>query len=68
MQNTGGRFSVGPVLVLEIIEFVEGIDLLFFGSSVELLELFNLGARLFVELLELEDVVSDGMGVHVGRH
>jgi hypothetical protein len=61
MQNTGGRFSVGPVLVLEIIEFVEGIDLLFVGFGEELLELFVL-------LLELEDVVSDGTGVHVGRH
>jgi hypothetical protein len=32
----------------------------------KLLELLDLGARLFVELLELEDVTGDGSRVHAG--
>ncbi len=117
---TGFRQAVG--LVLEIGECTESINLFIFGLGVQLLELFNLGARFgvllleFIDgafilisfaddirnpsnfrtnkillellnlgtrlfgvaiplffgfdeiLLELEDVVSNGSGVHVGRH
>src|SRR5210317_785360 len=40
------------------VEFLESGNSLFFGLSVEFLELF-------VELLELEDVIGDGSRVHV---
>ena len=67
--NPGSGFSVAGVgLVLEVVEGVESIDLIRVLLEEERLELVNLGARLFVELLELEDVVSDGAGVHIRRH
>tara|TARA_B100001559_G_scaffold244968_1_gene208081 strand:+ start:6098 stop:6484 length:387 start_codon:yes stop_codon:yes gene_type:complete len=71
--NPGSGFGVAAVgqavgLVLEVVEGIESIDLFCILLEEELLELVNLGARLFVELLELEDVVSDGAGVHIGRH
>ena len=84
--NTRGRVVQrrGPHHVLEFIEFIEGIDLLFVGLCEKLLELLNLGSRLFnrinvaedganltefgVLLLELEDVVGNRTGVHGSRH
>tara|TARA_Y100000401_G_scaffold26721_1_gene19024 strand:+ start:1068 stop:1595 length:528 start_codon:yes stop_codon:yes gene_type:complete len=53
-------------LVLEVVELIERGNLLFVGFGEHLLELLNLGARLSVELLELEDVIGDGSNVHVG--
>jgi len=52
--------------VVQGVELVERSDLLFVGFIEELLELLNLGARLGVELLELEDVIGDRSNVHVG--
>ena len=81
--NTRGRV-VQRRLVLKVVELVEGIDLLFIGLCEKLLELLNLGSRLFnrinvaedganltefgVLLLELEDVVGNRTGVHGSRH
>ena len=57
--------DAGSLLVERIVELVEGLDLLFVRVVKELLELLNLGARLVVELLELEDVIGDGSRVHL---
>tara|TARA_B100001142_G_scaffold209111_1_gene207236 strand:- start:218 stop:469 length:252 start_codon:yes stop_codon:yes gene_type:complete len=52
--------------IVQRVELVECGDLLFIRLVEKLLELLDLGARLFVELLELEDVTGDGSNVHVG--
>ena len=51
-------------LALHVIEFVEGIDLIFTLLGEHLLELLDLGARLVIELLELEDVIGNGRHFH----
>src|SRR6056300_279997 len=49
-----------------LVERLECGDLFFIRLVEKLLELLDLGARRFVELLELEDVTGDGSNVHVG--
>jgi hypothetical protein len=59
LRDTGSR-------IVQRVELVECGDLFFIRLVEKLLELLDLGARLFVELLELEDVTGDGSNVHVG--